>query len=151
MDAVKSDQYVAGMGISGAGVDTDALSALILAAKASGGAEIANTQKFIERLCDAMGLPAPSFSASNNAQNDYAYERRITFKHPDGSQTPGRIDLYKRGCFVLESKQSSQREARAQLDQLSFLPVRRSWARNLRTSTLRSLSSTTRRPRSARP
>lgn len=110
------------MGISGVGVDTDALSALIEAAKASGGGEIANTQKFIERFCDALGLPAPAFSASNNAQNDYAYERRISFKHPDGSTTPGRIDLYKRGCFVLESKQSSLREARAHRDQLNLLP-----------------------------
>lgn len=113
---------VARMGISGAGVDTDALSALIEAAKASGGGEIANTQKFMERFCDAMELPAPEFSASNNAQNDYAYERRITFKHPDGSTSPGRIDLYKRGCFVLESKQSSLREAKAHRDQLSLLP-----------------------------
>jgi len=110
------------MGISGVGVDTDALSALIDAAKASGGGEIANTQKFIERFCDALGLPAPAFSASNNAQNDYAYERRISFKHPDGSTTPGRIDLYKRGCFVLESKQSSLREAKAHRDQLNLLP-----------------------------
>ncbi len=110
------------MGISGAGVDTDALSKLIADVKASGGSETANTQKFIERLCDAMDLPAPAFSASNNAQNDYAYERRIAFKHPNGTTSPGRIDLYKRGCFVLESKQSTLREAKAHRDQLSLLP-----------------------------
>ena len=27
----------------------------------------------------------------------------------DGSKCPGRIDLYKRGCFVLEAKQSRQK------------------------------------------
>jgi hypothetical protein len=102
------------MGISGAGVDLDALAALIERAKASAGAEIANTQKFIERLCDALDLPSPAFSSSNNAENDYAYERRITFKHPDGSTSPGRIDLYKRGSFVLE--------ARKHQDQLTLLP-----------------------------
>ncbi|MDC9825610.1 class I SAM-dependent DNA methyltransferase [Devosia sp. ZB163] len=50
------------------------------------------------------------------------FERRITFKHPDGSTSPGRIDLYKRGCFVLESKQSSLREAKAHRDQLDLEP-----------------------------
>ena len=30
----------------------------------------------------------------------------MTFRGPDGSKSPGRIDLYKRGCFVLEAKQS---------------------------------------------
>jgi hypothetical protein len=110
------------MGISELGVDTDALSALIERVKASGGAETANTQKFMERLCDVLGLPSPEFSSQNNAQNDYAYERWVAFKHPDGSTSPGRIDLYKRGCFVLESKQSSIREARKHADQLSMLP-----------------------------
>jgi len=113
---------VAGMGISGAGVDTDALSRLIVDVKTSGGSEIANTQPFVERLCRALALEPPAFSNQQNQQNDYVFERRITFKHPDGSTSPGRIDLYKRGCFVLESKQSSLREAKAHRDQLSLLP-----------------------------
>jgi hypothetical protein len=84
---------VVGMGISGAGVDTDALSTLIADVKASGGSEIANTQPFVERLCRALGLPVPAFSNQQNHQNDYVFERRIAFKHPDGTTTPGRIDL----------------------------------------------------------
>jgi hypothetical protein len=80
---------------------------LITRVKASGGSEIANTQPFIVHLCQALGLAPPEFSTSANHSNDYVFERRIDFKHPDGSTTPGRIDLYKRGCFVLESKQSS--------------------------------------------
>jgi hypothetical protein len=32
------------------------------------------------------------------------FERPITFRHGDGSTSAGRIDLYRRGCFVLESK-----------------------------------------------
>lgn len=111
------------MGISGAGVDTDALSALIEEAKNSGGSEIANTQPFIERWCRAMGLEPPALSSEQNHRNDYVFERRISFKHPDGSTSPGRIDLYKRGSFVLESKQSSLAQARvAHPDQLNFLP-----------------------------
>jgi len=34
----------------------------------------------------------------------YMFERPITFRHGDGSSSPGRIDLYLRGAFVLESK-----------------------------------------------
>ncbi|MCC5845360.1 MAG: class I SAM-dependent DNA methyltransferase, partial [Verrucomicrobia bacterium] len=35
------------------------------------------------------------------------FERDVTFRKHDGSTAPGRIDLYKRGCFVLEAKQGS--------------------------------------------
>ncbi len=95
---------------------------LITRVKASGGSEIANTQPFIVHLCQALRLAPPEFSTSANQFNDYVFERRVDFKHPDGSTTPGRIDLYKRGCFVLESKQSSSahrtRTAGGQLDML---------------------------------
>ena len=37
-------------------------------------------------------------------QNAYVFERNVTFHHPDGSTSTGRIDLYKRGCYVLEAK-----------------------------------------------
>ena len=30
------------------------------------------------------------------------------FQNPDGTTSIGRIDLYKRGCFVLEAKQGSE-------------------------------------------
>ena len=33
----------------------------------------------------------------------------MTFRNPNGSTSAGRIDLYKRGCFVLEAKQGSDR------------------------------------------
>jgi hypothetical protein len=33
----------------------------------------------------------------------------VTFHHPDGSTSPGRIDLYKRGCFILEAKQGVEK------------------------------------------
>ena len=32
------------------------------------------------------------------------FERPLTFQHADGSKSAGRVDLYKRGAFVLESK-----------------------------------------------
>ncbi|WP_050761410.1 type IIL restriction-modification enzyme MmeI [Jannaschia sp. CCS1] len=80
-------------------------------AKASGGAELANCHLFIERLCRHLELPEPALSTEENRHNDYVFERRVDFKHPDGSRTPGRIDLYKRDCFILEAKQSSKRPA----------------------------------------
>ena len=48
----------------------------------------------------------------------YAFEYDATEHHPDGSTTKGRIDLYKRGCFVLESKQF--RAAKAAATQLEL-------------------------------
>lgn len=104
-------------------IDTPALEELIARVKASGGSEIANTQVFVERLCKALGLEPPEFSTAQNHFNDYVFERRVQFKHPDGSTTTGRIDLYKRGCFVLESKQSSiAHRVKISGDQLALLP-----------------------------
>ncbi|MDD9910495.1 MAG: class I SAM-dependent DNA methyltransferase [Ahrensia sp.] len=83
---------------------------LIETAQASGGSEMANAQLFIERLTDALGLPQPNFAGEENQYNDYVFERRVDFKHPDGSTTSGRIDCYKRDCFILEAKQSAKRK-----------------------------------------
>jgi hypothetical protein len=45
----------------------------------------------------------------------YVFERAVPFLNPDGSSTVKRIDLYKRGGFVLEAKQGSDRpEANAE-------------------------------------
>ena len=65
--------------------DIAKLDALIADASASGGAERANYQLFIERLCSAFGLPGPDMAREENSLNDYVFERRIDFKHPDGT------------------------------------------------------------------
>ena len=69
--------------------DISKLEALIAAASASGGAERANYQLFIERLCSALGLPGPDLAREENALNDYVFERRIDFKHPGGTTSYG--------------------------------------------------------------
>ena len=92
------------------GIDQIALDILIKEVSASGGAETANTQIFIERLTKALDLPTPDFASEENEHNDYTFERRVDFKFPDGSTSIGRIDCYKRDCFVLEAKQSSKRK-----------------------------------------
>ena len=50
----------------------------------SAGAERANYQFFLAELCD----------------------KAVTFQNPDGKTSTGYIDLYRRGAFVCETKQS---------------------------------------------
>lgn len=71
-----------------------------------GGQERANYQLFLSELCDALEVPRPDQASHDAALNAYAFERAVTFREPDGSTARGRIDLYKRGSFVLEAKQS---------------------------------------------
>ena len=90
-------------------VNAELLDRLIAEASASGGSELANYQLFVERLCVALALPRPAMASEQNHLNDYVFERRVDFKHPDGTPTAGRIDCYRRNCFVLEAKQSAKR------------------------------------------
>ncbi|MGE0585461.1 MAG: class I SAM-dependent DNA methyltransferase [Flavobacteriaceae bacterium] len=103
---------------------SDALEKLIAEAKASGGSERSNYQIFITGLAqDILGLERPVMASAENQFNDYVYERRVDFKHPDGSRTAGFIDCYKRGCFILEAKQSIKRALKkAAPDQGDLLP-----------------------------
>ena len=71
--------------------------------------ERANSQPFLGELCDLLGIARPEPSR----ERGYAFEYDVTEHHADGSTTKGRIDLYKRGCFVLESKQFQAAEAAA--------------------------------------
>ena len=108
-------------------IDQAALDKFIADFSESGGAEMSNTQPFIERLCEILGLPRPDTSKEQNRLNDYVYERSVSFKHPDGTQTNGRIDLYKRNCFILEAKQSGKHgaSAKAHPDQVDMFGVER--------------------------
>jgi hypothetical protein len=91
-------------------INSASLEKLVRDAKASGGGERANYQKFITELAQAYGLESPHFSRDDDADNNYVFERRIKFNHPDGTSTPGWIDCYKRGSFILEAKQSPKRQ-----------------------------------------
>lgn len=107
----------------GRSIDTGKLQALIEAVASSGGSERANYQLFVERLCEALALSRPDFAREENELNDYVFERRIDFKHPDGSRTAGFIDCYRRDCFILEAKQSGKRAVKkADEDRLGPLP-----------------------------
>jgi hypothetical protein len=71
----------------------------------SGAAERANYQLFLSELCDIIGVPRPEPATPDNSANAYVFERPITFHHGDGSTSPGYMDLYRRGCYVLEADQ----------------------------------------------
>ncbi|GAB2469715.1 hypothetical protein GCM10011375_40340 [Hymenobacter qilianensis] len=89
----------------------------------SGGAERANYGLFLQDLCDLLGVPRPDPTTDNPAQDAYVLERAVTFEDGGGKQTTGRIDLYKRGCFVLETKQgtnSPDEQAAAEKAQLGL-------------------------------
>lgn len=62
--------------------------------------ELSTSQSFLIDLCAVLGVDTPHATA----EQDYMFERPITFHHGDGSTSAGRIDLYRRGAFVLESK-----------------------------------------------
>jgi hypothetical protein len=74
----------------------------------AGGSERANYQLFLTELCALLGLPQPEPAGVDHERNAYVFERRVDIRHPDGSITRGFIDLYKRGCFVLEAKQTGK-------------------------------------------
>jgi hypothetical protein len=103
-------------------VHAEKLESLIADVMASGGAEMANAQPFVMRLTEALGLPQPDFAKEENRFNDYVFERAVAFKHADGSSTTGRIDCYKRDCFILEAKQSAKRK-KADPAQTELLPA----------------------------
>ncbi len=76
--------------------------------------ERANSQLFLAELCDLLEVPRPD----NQPHAGYFFEYPVTEHHADGTTTQGRIDLYKRACFVLESKQFQ--EARAEATELEL-------------------------------
>lgn len=72
------------------------------------GTEKANYQLFLSELCALLELPTPDPASKDNSENAYTFERRVDIANPDGSENRGFIDLYKRGAFVLEAKQTGK-------------------------------------------
>jgi hypothetical protein len=62
--------------------------------------ELSTAQSFVRELCELLSVPVPHPTPAQ----DYMFERPITFSHGDGTTSPGRIDCYRRGHFVLEAK-----------------------------------------------
>ena len=62
--------------------------------------ELATAQSFVMDFCELLGVAKPH----PTPEQDYMFERPVTFAHGDGSNSAGRIDCYRRGHFVLEAK-----------------------------------------------
>jgi len=77
--------------------------------KDSGGAELANSQSFLKELCALLDVPQPEPAKPDGSQNTYVFEKAVEFYNGDGTISAGRVDLYRKGCFVLESKQGMTR------------------------------------------
>ena len=92
---------------------------------ASGGAERANFPSFAHNLCDLLAVPHPEPTKTDVAENAYVFERDVTFQNLDGSTSIGRIDLYKRSCFVLEAKQGSEQTEADDTLKLSAAPKKK--------------------------
>ena len=71
----------------------------------SGAAERSNYQLFLAELCDLLGVERPQPASETESDNAYVFEKRV----PSPTGTTNAIDLYKRGCFVLEAKQGSEK------------------------------------------
>ncbi len=71
--------------------------------RSSGASEKANFQSFINELCDLLEVPRPDAATGIRENDGYAFERPVTF----AEGATGFIDLYKRGCFVMEGKQGA--------------------------------------------
>jgi hypothetical protein len=63
--------------------------------------ELATAQSFVIDLCELLQVPKPH----PTHEQDYMFERPVTFAHGDGSCSAGRIDCYRRSHFVLEAKE----------------------------------------------
>lgn len=72
--------------------------------KHSGGSEMANFQSFATELVHLLDVERIKVADADGQNNDYRFERPVTFTHT-GRERRGRIDLYRKDCFILEAKQ----------------------------------------------
>jgi hypothetical protein len=81
-------------------IDTAATQAFIARWAGTTASELATAQSFVIELCELLGVGKPHATP----EQDYMFERPVTFTHGNGGTSAGRIDCYRRGHFVLEAK-----------------------------------------------
>ena len=94
-------------------LEVDQIESFIAEWRGTGGSELANTQSFINGLARLLGVDPPRGAKADDTANDYVFERRVFQDNGDGTTSFGRIDCYKRGCFILEAKQGSEADRAA--------------------------------------
>ena len=102
----------------------EAITSFVSRWEKSGGSDKANYALFLTELCDhILHVPHPEPAGPDNTQNRYVFERAVTHKDADCSSSTGYLDLYKVGCFVLETKQGTFLKAAAAGTLLDFIPT----------------------------
>lgn len=89
--------------VEGAGAEVEAF---IARWRVSEGAERAAYAQFLNEFCALIGVDQPQPPTSDPEAVSYRFEYPVKFRDIDGAASNGRIDLYKKGAFVLEAKQS---------------------------------------------
>jgi hypothetical protein len=80
----------------------------------SGANERANYVMFLTELCALLDLPQPE-PARDDGSTDYRFEYPVKLRDDDGKASTGRIDLYRKGAFVLEAKQGTDKKLQEDL------------------------------------
>jgi len=88
--------------------------------RSSGGSERANFQRFAIELTQLLGAEEPAVATSDDQNDHYRFERPVDFG-PTSTRSHGFIDLYRKGCFVLEAKQGTEGKTKQDPNQLSML------------------------------
>ena len=83
----------------------------------SGASEQGNANSFLMQLCRVLDVPQPDPAQPNTRKNAYVFERRVDYSD-QADREHGFIDLYKRGCFVLEAKQGSDAPTQTEAERL---------------------------------
>lgn len=90
--------------------------------RGEGGAERANYGMFLSELCDVLGVGRPDPASGGARLGGYQFEAPVRSRESEGVKSTKRIDLYKRGHFILEAKQSQQKERHPDQGVLPFEP-----------------------------
>ena len=99
----------------GAGTDAAAVDAFIAKWRVSEGAERAAYAQFLTEFCRLIGAGTPLPPTSDAEAVTYRFEYPVAFHDAAGTSGTGRIDLYKKSCFVLEAKQSRLKGQRKEI------------------------------------
>ncbi|HSY47423.1 MAG TPA: DNA methyltransferase [Thermoanaerobaculia bacterium] len=75
----------------------------------SAAAERSNAQSFLNDLCAVLNVDPPHAATSDPERDAYVFEKPVTVPHGGRQEGIGFIDLFKRGHFVLEAKQGSEK------------------------------------------
>jgi len=89
--------------------DAAEVEAFITRWRTSEGAERASFPSFISEFCVLMRMERPLPPTSDAEAVAYRFEYPVKLSGSGGSGTTGRIDLYRKICFVMEAKQSRLR------------------------------------------